>query len=327
MEQEQLRDLYIARRPDFERAAKNVREAIELFLPTIEVAPLAVTSRVKNFRSFLEKVERKGYDDPFVQNTDFVGIRILVFLPQEIPKVVELVRKEFLVIEEDDKSTHLSANQFGYRSHHLLIAVPPSWSATPNYRGLDDLKIEVQIRTVMMHAWAEMEHKLQYKSEEEVPQKLRRKLSLLSAKIEEADDQFQELMLGAQSYRETLTVEAASRGDFDATTELNLDSFKALIRFSYPGKPADDRMAAGVYSHVEKGQLSMAQVVEFSKRFAPLVPALAKLVPGLPAPGFFGYALDVLSDNFGFPTSCSPARQRVVRQLRELLAKKQLAQS
>ena len=62
------------------------------------------------------------------------------------------------------------------------------------FRDYADFKVEIQIRTILMHAWAEIEHRLAYKKQAHIPSHLRRKFSRISAKLEEADEQFEELI-------------------------------------------------------------------------------------------------------------------------------------
>lgn len=53
-----------------------------------------------------------------------------------------------------------------------------------------DLKVEIQIRTILQHTWAEIEHDLGYKSSNDIPEKIRRNFSRLAGIIELADEEF-----------------------------------------------------------------------------------------------------------------------------------------
>src|SRR2546425_849967 len=180
MEKSELKTEYEKRVPRYYRAAANIREALSLFLDEYAVPHLAILARVKEFESFFDKTTAKNYSDPFLENTDFVGLRVILYFPKDISRVAEVIQTEFDVIEREDKADQFEVNEFGYRSYHMLVRVKSAWLSTPNYRGLDEITIEIQLRTVLMHAWAEIEHKLQYKSKEQVPRELQRKLFLLS---------------------------------------------------------------------------------------------------------------------------------------------------
>lgn len=107
---------------------------------------LTVLGRVTKFQSFLDKTTSKSYSNPFGENTDFVGLRVIVYYPTDIDRVLEVIQREFDVIESEDKADSFDVNQFGYRSHHVLVKIKQAWLSTPNYRGLDDIPIEMQLR-------------------------------------------------------------------------------------------------------------------------------------------------------------------------------------
>lgn len=304
-----LREDYDARVPTFVRAAKNISEAISLMLETAELRPLAITHRIKTFDSFFEKVTRKNYENPFEQNTDFVGIRVICYLPSDADVVVKILGQRLDVIESVNKSENLEPNEFGYRSHHLLLRVPSSWEQTPNYYGLRATPVEVQVRTIMMHAWAEIEHKLQYKSTNQVPGKLQRKLFLLSAKVEEVDEQFQELVVEVTKYRREISDTVITKNDFNTSLELNLDTLEKFIEFCYPGRAGHKKMTQDIFETVIKFNLTLNDLMEMVKKFKPLEDLRDSLVSSLNAPASLSYVLDVFQE--GYTKTYTPATDRL----------------
>jgi len=85
-----------------------------------------------------------------------------------------------------------------------------------------------------MHAWAEIEHKLNYKTDAQVPDVFQRKLFRLSAKFEEADEQFDELREGINGYRAKIKGDILSENKFNLDQDFNLDSFKLFIKHKFP---------------------------------------------------------------------------------------------
>jgi len=310
-----LRATYDRRLPDYDRASRNLREAIELLLAQAKIANLAVTARVKSFESFAGKVDRKGYVQPFEQVTDFVGIRVILYLPRDVPPVLDMLRKEFDVIEDEDTSDRLADNEFGYRSHHILLKIREVWASTPSFRGLDRMYAEVQIRTLMMHAWADIAHKLDYKSKEQIPTDIRRRLFLLSAKIEEVDQQFESLVENVEDYRARVAEEAAKRGEFDVTLELNLDTFKELIAFFFPGREAHEVMTQDLYDQVTSLGITMSQLVGAAKSLKQIEKHLLSKVPNLAAQAAFSYALDIFVDGFSDAQRYTPSRREIINEL------------
>ncbi|WP_158655236.1 GTP pyrophosphokinase [Flavivirga eckloniae] len=222
------------KKENYNRLGNNIVEALRTFLKEADIPFLEIYSRVKKFDSFYEKTKRKGYKNPFIDIEDICGVRIICYYASDIKRIDEIIRKEFLVIEQEDKSDLLGLKEFAYRSNHYIVTINDSWLAAPNYRKLKGLKAEIQTRTVLMHAWAEVEHKLNYKSDAQVPDKFQRKLFRLSAKFEEADEQFEELRIGIQEYKETINDNIAKSNSFNLKQDFNLETFKAYIKYKFP---------------------------------------------------------------------------------------------
>ena len=156
-----LREYFDKEKTNFERLCGNIQEALKIFLDENNIDYLAITGRVKAFESFADKCVRKKYSDPFVENEDFVGIRVIVYFPDDVDKVCKIIDEEFDIVRTENKTEQLAVDKFGYRSHHKIVTVKQSWARSPNYRTVGQIKAEIQVRTILMHAWAEVEHKLQ----------------------------------------------------------------------------------------------------------------------------------------------------------------------
>jgi ppGpp synthetase/RelA/SpoT-type nucleotidyltranferase len=65
--------------------------------------------------------------------------------------------------ELEDKSRNLGTNRIGYRTIHLVVSLSNTRTILPEYSEFDDLKFEIQLRTILEHAWAEIEHDRNYK--------------------------------------------------------------------------------------------------------------------------------------------------------------------
>lgn len=268
----QLRDDYDQRRGLLERLAVNTQQAIKGFLEEASFPYLDVSHRVKEFASLAEKVGRKGYSSPFDECEDLCGLRVICYFPSDVDRIASVIQREFLVHSTIDKGTLLGVQEFGYRSTHFIVSVKKEWEAAPNYRGLAGLKAEIQVRTLLMHAWAEVEHKLAYKSESQVPDEFRRRFSRLSAKFEEADEQFEELRDKLREYRRALMAKAEATGRFDINAELNLDSLQALLDFYFPNRTRNVAQKTGsVLEEITNHGLTMQDLVQSMERGRPFV--------------------------------------------------------
>jgi putative GTP pyrophosphokinase len=213
----------------YEKLGLNLIQALELFLNGGNIDTLSIDYRVKESESFLEKIERKGYGDPFEQTEDLCGIRVICFYQSDVELIEKIIEKEFIVLENQDKEELLKADQFGYRSTHFVVKIKKNWLQAPNYRGLENIKAEIQIRTIMMHAWAEIQHKLSYKKQTYIPKQFKRKFSRISAKLEEADEQFEELRDSIKNYKVDVVEKTRNELDDSQRIELNLDSLQAFL--------------------------------------------------------------------------------------------------
>lgn len=260
MDEIQIKEQYNLQVENYRRTGENVKESLEVLLNEAEIPTLHITYRVKEFESFFKKVQKKKYSQPFIENEDFCGLRIILFLPEHLKQVDEIINNEFEVVSNIDKSQELENDQFGYRSMHYIAKVKPDWCNVPIYRGLSQIKFEIQVRTILMHAWAEVEHKLAYKNSKSVPPILTRKLSRLSAKFEEADEQFQQI------FDEIIGIQKSTTTDLERKNvgheELNLESLQGMLDFYLPKFEKHRKMLSDLYEDIQAKNLTFEQVRE-----------------------------------------------------------------
>ena len=265
---------YTKLRPLYERLAINLQQALRTFLSENNIPHLDITYRIKDFESAFEKIERKGYQQPLDQIEDWCGLRVICYYPSDVRRVCEIIENEFDVREEEDKAQRLEAHEFGYRSTHFIVKTNSSWLKAPNYRGLGHLKAEIQVRTILMHAWAEIEHKLAYKSADQVPDKFRRNLYRLSAKFEEADEQFDDLRAGLSEYRAQVRSIAQSAGEFDKDLELNLDTLQAFLDFHFPDRKKSIKHTGELLEEMQTIGLSMRDALNAYQQLKDHIPTM-----------------------------------------------------
>ena len=262
---------YENRLPLFKRVIENTIEAIEFFLDEHKILHIGVTGRIKSFESFVEKVERKNYSDPFEQNEDFCGIRIIVYYPKDIEAVQEIIDTEFDLQESFDKVDDLDINEFGYRSKHSIVKIKKEWLASPNYRKLEGIKIEIQVRTILMHAWAEIEHKLAYKNENQISKDVKRQLAIISAQLEGTDKQFQNLKDSIESYKDEIKLQVEISDKVSEKMELNFDSVTALLEYYLPDFPNNQKSAMSVLNRLVNDKYNLERVEGLLKKIRPIV--------------------------------------------------------
>jgi len=269
LDKETARSRYAELVPKYKRLGENLREAFKDFLRDAGIDVLEVICRIKDFDSFWDKVQRKNYEDPFQEVEDICGIRIICFYPSDLEKISQIIRTECNVIVAEDKAGQLKPYEFGYRSFHFIVTLKDDWLNAPNYRGLKGLKAEVQVRTILMHAWAGIAHKLAYKKEEQVPEQFKRKLYQLSALFENSDGQLDSLRNERENYIENLV----SKDSFDVNLPMDLDTLQALMDFYYPNRDRSLDDTSTLLDEIFIHNISIKRLVEDYERVKEILPS------------------------------------------------------
>jgi ppGpp synthetase/RelA/SpoT-type nucleotidyltranferase len=170
-------------------------------------APLAIVqSRAKTFSSFAEKVARKAdkYRALGLQPTDLCGARVITETEAEFNRICKVIREVFTIDEANslDVRTRLHATEFGYLSVHYTVQLSGTQIlGVPIPPEIGERKAEIQVRTLLQHAWASISHDRIYKSSFQVPSPLKRELARVAAFLEEADQQFGGVVEALDEYK------------------------------------------------------------------------------------------------------------------------------
>jgi putative GTP pyrophosphokinase len=235
--QETLRRLYDENVNVRTKIIKDLVSHIETVLSCLSSRP-TVKGRIKSFKSYYKKyiglLKSGGGAAPRV--TDIMGIRVVCPFIEDLAQAEELIKQNFEVIEVERKG-HYTFKEFGYESTHLLIRIPAAITAK---RGApDDDTAEVQIRTILQDAWAEVEHELVYKAEfTPFDTPMKRKLAAINATLSLADTIFQEI----RSYQRQLNRQLGKRREsFFQKIEESTDAL--LFADEPPQKPESEKDA------------------------------------------------------------------------------------
>lgn len=197
---------YRAVRPTYENFTERLRGLLSDLLADIPVHE--IQCRAKTVASFSKKACKPArdsdpgkqftlrYPDPFSVArgvTDLAGARIITYVPSVIELVKQIIESEFELIEPwEDKGERLTeVGRIGYKSIHALVKLSDTRKNLKEFRHYKDFALEIQIRTILQHAWAEMEHDIRYKSVEDVPKIISSRFTALAGLIEIADREFQ----------------------------------------------------------------------------------------------------------------------------------------
>jgi putative GTP pyrophosphokinase len=192
-----LEQHYSEQLPHYNVALEAFQNKIREILGTLEVQ-YTLKHRVKTFQSYYSKLLRRMADEKITGELlpihDILGTRVLCPFLEDVALVEDRLKEEFKIIDVEYKGSQHSYREFGYSSTHLQLEVPD------NIRELcPTLNIkyaEVQVRTFLQDAWAEVEHELIYKNNNQITpldEPLRRKLAALNANLSLSDVIFQEI--------------------------------------------------------------------------------------------------------------------------------------
>jgi len=157
-----LRDLYQASSIKYERLAAEVRETLK---PRAEASGWFFLSRLKELESFALKIETGRVPDPRNME-DFYACTIVVPTILQIDDAEELVRSLFDFDERrppDDAATRKASSSFAFDD--LRLYVKRRSLASGKDADLDGIIFEVQIKTILQHAWSTATHDLIYKTD------------------------------------------------------------------------------------------------------------------------------------------------------------------
>lgn len=166
-----------------------------------------IYGRIKEVSSLIQKQNSGSFKikRTIKELQDLVGFRIILLFKKDVEKLVSLLYENLNVIKQYDTQSRLSSNQFGYSSVHLVVRIPISWSDVPIFQGLEDINVEIQLRTLAQHTWAESVHLLNYKDDFEIPEHMIRDMSRISALLETVDSEFFKLLKDKELYIKQLS--------------------------------------------------------------------------------------------------------------------------
>ena len=160
----EARTAYEAVQGLYEAFAGKLASVIEECLSEQGISVHSVTHRAKDAGSFQRKAAQLStenptlpkYRNPMDEITDKAGVRIITYFRSTLDEVSRILGEEFEIV---DKITKISAepDRLGYQSDHYLVKYSEGRTALREYRRFSGLSAEIQVRTILQHAWAEIE--------------------------------------------------------------------------------------------------------------------------------------------------------------------------
>ncbi len=155
---------YRAKLEEYDLLSEKVRSVVRAALKKHKFHYQRIANRAKDADS-LERKLRSGYEASSLSDIDdLAGCRVIVYLESDIEKVGALLYEEFgrdYVVK-----SKLRYDPEGYNASHLVVTL--SKEQLSGAEQLLGMKCEIQITTVLFHAWAELTHDVIYKPQQEL---------------------------------------------------------------------------------------------------------------------------------------------------------------
>lgn len=187
---------YDKRKSHYQSVGNEIRSLLEKALKKSNLKYLPILERLKDRKSLERKIHGKEYQK-LSDLTDIYGIRVVVFQNKDIDKVTEIIKDNFNFDEKNSGDKRLKTpSEFGYNSVHSIVSLFPNKDKIVD----SEIKVEIQVRTVLQHAWAEFSHELGYKNPNNVPSEFLRSINRISALLELGDTEFERLRNESKKY-------------------------------------------------------------------------------------------------------------------------------
>jgi len=259
----------------------------------------SIESRVKEEDSLAGKLERKGQKYKTLEDiTDIIGLRVITFYLDDVEKVASAIEKIFEVDWENsvDKRKLLEIDSFGYMSLHYICR-------------LQDFpyRFEIQLRTALQHAWANMDHDTGYKSGVEIPVRYKRAMNRLAGMLELIDEEFSRMRIEITNYRRSVQNLVAS-GRLEEV-KLDGDTFRSYM-YLQPFRSLNRRIASVNQAEIQDTSL-MPYLPIFKALGCKTLGDIDKLIDEYSEPAYqiacyqMGMTdLDVISESLGPQNLC-----------------------
>jgi ppGpp synthetase/RelA/SpoT-type nucleotidyltranferase len=222
--------------PTLKSLCTKTKDLLEEFLQSAGVPFQSVQARVKSRKKLREKYldPEKGYTQ-LDEIHDQAALRVITYYPDEVDRVAGVIEREFGIDRANtvDKRK-IDLDRFGYSAINYVCEHLGVRTSLGEYRKFADIRFEIQVTSILSHAWSEMNHG-SYDLGEGSPPEVRRKFFQLKALLELAESQFTELRDKTTNYARAVAIQVETK-----VTDLPLDA--ASLRSLVDQEPLIDKV-------------------------------------------------------------------------------------
>jgi ppGpp synthetase/RelA/SpoT-type nucleotidyltranferase len=133
--------------------------------------PQSIQRRAKSPKSLRDRLEEGGKldsDSIESERRDLAGARLIFYTNTDVDRFLNsrLIFENFEIERDATRIHHPTAENEGrrYRALHYTVKLKPDRAKLPEYARFDGMRCEIQIHTILNHAWSETSHDIAYKN-------------------------------------------------------------------------------------------------------------------------------------------------------------------
>ena len=185
----------------------RTKALIEVSLQDAGIRYQSVQTRVKTRKKLREKYQDPQKDYKHLSDiTDLAGLRVITYYEEDLDRVSEVIRREFTIDEANSSDRRLGdPDTFGYRAINLICEHQDKRKTDVEYKRFAGVRCEIQITSILSHAWSEMEHEW-YDLKDAYPSLTKRRFKRLAALLELAAAEFEDIRKKRTEYERSVAV-------------------------------------------------------------------------------------------------------------------------
>jgi GTP pyrophosphokinase len=198
---------FAAKKALLEAFCARTKSLIEASLQDAKLSYQSVQTRVKS-----EKKLRGKYSDPekdykkLSDITDLAGLRVITYYEDDIDRVARVIEREFEIDKRNSiDKRNTEPDRFGYSAVNYVCSHLKRRTTDVEYKKFEGICCEIQVTSILRHAWSEMEHEW-YDLGEAYPDKIKRRFYRIAALLELAESEFLDIKHKRTEYERSVDV-------------------------------------------------------------------------------------------------------------------------
>jgi putative GTP pyrophosphokinase len=276
-----------------ERCCEKTKNLIEECLEDAQIRYQSVQARVKNRKKLQVK-----YSDPQKKYkrlddiTDLAALRIITYYEDEVDAVAELIKREFeLDLANCVDRRSVDPDRFSYHAINFVCFHLHNRLSSVEYKRFSGLRFEIQITSILRHAWSEIQHDW-YDLKDAFPPEIKRRFYRMAALLEVAESEFLELRNKKSNYQRSIAVQIEAKlsdiplDKVSLRSLLEQDALVASIDGAIAGvreagaalvQVSDSDLEADVYIANDAGLKTIGQLRTALELYERAIPEFARL--------------------------------------------------